>query len=142
MKKSSEIMRLAGLVAAAFLIPSLPAAEPAAAPTGLARRLYWRHAIVQRLGLTEAQQTAVRAQREQLRAELTALRGDSSLGAEERRVRAAGIIRTHRAQVRALLTPEQVAKIRHFREKRAGLPRHGNRGSGSPGGQRAGRELS
>lgn len=124
MKKSSEILLFAGLVAAAFLATSLQAADAAAAPGFRARRAFLRQAVVERLGLTADQQAAIRAESTQLRSELAALRADSSLSVEERRTRAAAIVRAHRTQVRAVLTPEQAAKVQQFRQDHPGRGRH------------------
>lgn len=93
--------------------------------------------LVKALGLSDDQKAKWKAIGEQERAELDALRADTSVAKEDRRAKAMAIHDKYRAQRDAILTPEQKAKADKFRarmEKRRG--EHGPGGPGGPGGDK------
>lgn len=125
MKRSSEIILVAALLAASFLVTSLRAGE-----SGPADRLA---ALAAELGLTPEQKSALQAIREQERSALRSLREDTSLSREQKRERARAIHREHSAQRRDVLTADQRAQLKEKRAERGPGGRKHGRKSG-PGG--------
>ena len=81
--------------------------------------------FTEKLGLTQDQQAKIKPILEDERKSLDALHDDSSLAKEAKRAKFVEIRKTHREQIRALLTPEQQKKLDELREERG-------RGPGGP----------
>jgi len=144
MKKTARVLWVfAGL----FLIasPFIRAEEPATAPTPppgekgdrRERRQEMRDMrenadkLYKELNLSADQQIQIDAIRKQTRESLKALRNDASLNEDQRREKGRDIFKSAADQERAVLTPEQQAKLRELREKHG---RHGPGGDRPPGG--------
>ncbi len=122
MKKSSEVLLIAVILAAAIIIPSLKAGEAASGKPGR------RAAIATELGLTDGQKSGLQALRLQEREALQALKADTALSAEEKRAKLQEIRQGFRSQAQSVFTPEQRARIEEHRANRASArpdgPRH------------------
>ena len=138
MKKSNEVLLLAALIAAALVVPSLSAEEPAAGKPD--RRERWQERreevrdnlqkMAEELGLTAEQKTQIKAIHEGNRGKLQAIRDDASLSQDQKREQAKALRQSTQAKVDALLTPEQRVKAKELRAK------HG-RGGDKPHGEKA-----
>lgn len=129
MKRSSEILLVAALVAASFIIPSLQAGDSDPADR--------RAAFAAELGLSADQQASLDAIRTQERSALEALKADTSLSAEQKREQLRTLREQFSGQRRQILTADQQAKLQ---EKRAaggkhpgGKPAGGRKGGRKPG---------
>ena len=86
-------------------------ADPAASP-GWAARTHARAAVLaHQLDLTEAQQAQLKAVRQQTAATIKGIRANSSLTPDQQRAQIAAQRQSARDQFKALLTPDQQAKL-------------------------------
>lgn len=122
MKRSSEVILVAALLAASFVIPSLQADASADDRRG---------ALAAELGLTPEQQASLDSIRSQEKAALEALKADTALAPEEKREKMRTLRESFSGQRRQVLTAEQQAKLK---EKR------GERAAGKPQGRKVKRE--
>jgi protein CpxP len=116
------ILTFAALLAA---LPTLGAAEDSAAPTRREKMRENADRLADELGLSDDQRAKLRPLFEQERAELEALRADSTLAKPDRRAKAGEIHRKYRELRHAILTPEQRVKADKLRDdfgKRRGEP--------------------
>jgi Spy/CpxP family protein refolding chaperone len=103
--------------------PPTPAAEPApAGPPG-----GFRARIAERLGLSADQQKAIDDLHAKQRAELQALTANQDLTPEVRREKARAIFDNYRAQMRAVLTPEQQQLVGDWRGRMGDRAREAGR---------------
>ena len=117
MKRSSEVLLVAVLLAASFVLPSIQAddANPASD----------RHAaLAARLGLSRDQQASLERLRAEARRDLAALRANSALEATARHTAARSIRQDYAGQCRALLTADQQARLDALRRARRAAPSH------------------
>src|SRR6478736_2448129 len=107
------ILTFAALLAA---LPTLSrAAEPA--PEGRREKVQaGADRMAEELGLTADQRAKLKPLFEQERAELEALRADTTIAKEDRRAKAGVIHKKYRELREAILTPEQRAKAAKMRE--------------------------
>lgn len=119
MKRSSEIILVAALLAASFVIPSLQADASAADR---------RTALVEALGLTAEQQVSLDSIRSQEKAALEALKADTSLSPEQKREKMHTLRASFAGQRRQVLTADQQAKLKEKRLERAGGKHEGRKG--------------
>lgn len=75
-----------------------------------------RSRMAEKLGLSTDQQKAIDDLRTKQHAELQALKADQTLAPEARRDKTQAIIESFRAQMRAVLTPEQQQKVSDWRQ--------------------------
>jgi Spy/CpxP family protein refolding chaperone len=120
--------------------PPAPAAEPAPAgpPEGFRAR------IAEKLGLSADQQKAIDDLHAKQRAELQAITDNKDLTPEVRREKARAIFDSYRAQMRAVLTPEQQQQVGDWRGRMGERAREAGRsgpalapGRGNPRGPAA-----
>ena len=81
--------------------------------------------LTEKLSLTQDQQTKIKPIIEDEKKSLDALRDDTTVAKDAKRAKFTEIRKTHREQIRALLTPEQLKKYDGLKEER---------GPGGPGG--------
>lgn len=124
MKQLTRISLLAfGLTAVAFPAFSAEGDAPTDRPRRpLLRALVARHAARQaqalrRLDLTADQISQLKAKRANTANALRAIRADSSLTREQKMAKAREVGQAARSEIRALLTPEQQAKLDQMRER-------------------------
>ncbi len=127
-------MLVAGFTVTATAADSSP---PPAAPAGPHGDM--RARIADKLGLSADQQKKLEELRGKQRAELEALKDNKDLAPAARREQARAVFEKYRPQMKAVLTPEQQAKVGVFREKmgeRRAQRAHGAAGRvhGGPGG--------
>jgi Spy/CpxP family protein refolding chaperone len=116
------ILTFAALLAA---LPTLGVAEETAPSARREKMREGAGRLADELNLTDDQRAKMKPLFEQERAELEALKADTSLAKEERRAKARAVHRKYRDLRDALLTPEQRAKAEKLREnfgKRRGEP--------------------
>ena len=82
--------------------------------------------FTEKLGLTQDQQAKIKPILEDEKKSLDALHDDTTVAKDAKRAKFVEIRKTHREQIRALLTPEQQKKLDTLKEE------HG-RGPGGPG---------
>jgi protein CpxP len=123
MKHSSEILLVAALVAASFVIPSLQAGDSDPADR--------RAAFAAELGLSADQQASLDAIRTQERTALEALKADSNLSPDEKRAQLRSLREQFSGKRRQVLTADQQAKLKEKRGERGGDRKH-------PGGRKGG----
>lgn len=107
--------------AIADITTAVPPTPTPACPSGAIRAR-----MVEKLGLSADQQKSIDDLRARQQAELKALQENKDLASDVRRSRAAAIVENHRAQMRAVLTPEQQQKMdawRGHRREHAGARR-------------------
>src|SRR5438445_10562634 len=73
-------------------------------------------AVVEKLDLTAEQKEKVKPILEDARKAMEALRADTSIEGDARRTKGREIYQAHVAQIRALLTPEQQAKLDEMKD--------------------------
>lgn len=116
---------LAGILSAA--LPATRGADLASSPTtpppaqapgrhGGLERLMFRRRVARQLGLTTDQIAQLKGVRANAAASVKAIRADTSLTPDQRRERVRQTIDSAREQMRALLTPDQQAKLQEIRE--------------------------
>lgn len=131
MKKSSELLVLVALLAAAFVVPNLSAQDNSIAdrPARGARGGAHDGKAADALGLTTEQQTQLKAIGDEQRAAAEKIRNDATLTQEQKRAQLQTLRQGFEDQRKAVLTPEQQAKAAEFRKNA------GERRGGGPGGQ-------
>lgn len=103
----------------AALLASLPAISRAEEPAPSGRREKMSDSadrLADELGLSDEQRAKLKPLFVQERAEIDALRADTSLAKEDRRAKAGAIHKKYRELRDAILTPEQKAKADKLRE--------------------------
>jgi Spy/CpxP family protein refolding chaperone len=83
--------------------------------------------LTEKLALTQDQQTKVKAILEDERKAGAAVRGDAALDKDAKRAKMMEIRKSHREQIRAVLTPEQQKKLDELKEEHGHGP-----GPGAP----------
>ncbi len=73
--------------------------------------------LARRLELTPDQMAGIRDIRAKTLAAVKPIRADASLSPEARQAKVRELVQGSRAQIRALLTPEQKAKVQHMRRR-------------------------
>jgi Spy/CpxP family protein refolding chaperone len=104
----------------AALLAAVPTLVRADAPPSEARRERMQEGakrMADELGLTEDQRTKWKSYAEQERAELEALKADTSVAKEARKAKAGDIHKKYRDLRQAVLTPEQRIKADQMRDK-------------------------
>jgi Spy/CpxP family protein refolding chaperone len=126
-------MLVAGISVAATAADSPP---PPTAPAPAGPHDDFRAHVADKLGLSADQQKKLDELRGKQRAELEALKADQSLAPDARRAKAMAVFENYRAQMKAVLTPEQQGKMASFREKMGQKMAQRGRGQfrGGPGG--------
>lgn len=117
MKTSRHLLILA-LGATFTAMPALRAADGTPPPAG-ERREHMKEAgdrMGDELGLTADQKAKFKAITQQEKAELDALKADTSVSKEDRRAKAQAIRKKYQEQRQALMTPEQRAKADKMRD--------------------------
>ncbi|HYC72953.1 MAG TPA: hypothetical protein VEB66_17205 [Opitutaceae bacterium] len=112
MKRSSEVILVAALLAASFVIPNLRAGDSDPAER--------RAALAAELGLSAEQQASLDAIRAHERAALEQLKSDTTLSPEQKRGQLRAIRHDHAGQRRGVLTADQQAKLEEKRGKHGG----------------------
>src|SRR3954468_13491196 len=108
----------------AALLASLPALALAEEPTSPPPSEHRRERgpdlerLATELGLTDDQKAKMKGLMEQERAEMDALRADTSVAKEDKRAKGGEIRKKYRDLRDAILTPEQKAKMKEMMEKR------------------------
>lgn len=115
--KSTRFIHSALVASILLAVPALRAGELAGNPAQEQRRERLREHLEDKLDLTAEQKTRMQAINQAQRAELEALKADTSLSKEDRRTKAAAIHEKYKAQRDAVLTPEQRAKADKMRAK-------------------------
>lgn len=87
------------------------------ATTRLHRRLAFREQVVKTLGITPAQISQLRADRANTVAAVKSIRTDKSLTPDQRKAKIRAALQAGRAQLQAVLTPDQQAKFAHLRAR-------------------------
>ena len=98
--------------------PSTPATAPAARPAmrrGPLARMMIRHKVAEKIGLTADQIAQLKSARQSAAASLKAIRADATLTPDQKRQRVREVVANTRTQMRAVLTPEQQAKLQEIR---------------------------
>ena len=119
MKRLSRSYHPGMILTLAALLAALPALSRAEEPAPEGRREKMQAAgdrMAEELGLTEEQRAKLKPLFEQERAELDALRADTTVAKEDRRAKAGVIHKKYRELREAILTPEQRAKAEKMRE--------------------------
>lgn len=103
--------------------PTAPATSSAPAPAHpgrkalLMRRAMLRHHIAKKLGLTSDQIAQLKTARTNTHAAIKAIRTNTSLTPDQKKAQIRETLKTARAQMRAVLTPDQQAKLQELRAK-------------------------
>ncbi len=100
--------------------PATPAGTAAPAHLGrraMIRRAMIRHHIAKKLGLTADQKTQLKTARANTHAAVKAIRDNNSLTPDQKKAQIRETLKTARAQMRAVLTPDQQAKLQRIRAK-------------------------
>lgn len=102
--------------------PSTTTTAPAVRPHPgrkalLMRRAMMRHHIAKKLGLTSDQIAQLKAARTNTHAAIKAIRSNTSLTPDQKKAQIRDTLKTARAQMRAVLTPDQQTKLNHLRAK-------------------------
>jgi len=97
-------------------LPTLRAGEETPPPERREKLREGGERMADELGLTDEQRAKMKPLFAQERAEIDAVRADTSLAKEARRAKAGEIHRKYREQRDAILTPEQKAKADKMRE--------------------------
>lgn len=92
-----------------------PTAQALREPRQIQRRPAIRRQVVRRLGLSAEQRIALKAARASAAAAVRAIRTDLSLTLEQRRARIRATAQATRAELRAILTPDQLSKMNRLR---------------------------
>ena len=106
---------LTGLLVAAIDASPGPATPPPPEPGNFGEKL--RAHLTEKLHLTADQQAKFDELRQKQRAELGALRDNQDLAPADRRAKAGAVMENYRAQMHALLTPEQQKTADEMRAK-------------------------
>jgi Spy/CpxP family protein refolding chaperone len=120
MKRSTEILLLATVLAAAVVVPTVQAQpEGPKGPKGppAERRAEMADRMAEHLGLTPEQQAKVQAIHQAERTQGEAIRNDATLSREQKQEKRKALRESTVQQVDAVLTPEQAAKAREMRAK-------------------------
>jgi len=112
-RRPGMILTLAALLAAG---PTLGLADESAPSDRREKMQQGADRMADELGLTSEQRAKMKLLFQQERAELEALRADTSLAKEDRRAKAGEIHRKYKDLRDAILTPEQKAKADKMRE--------------------------
>jgi Spy/CpxP family protein refolding chaperone len=112
-------------IAAATTVPPPPATAAGPAPVGPPEG--FRARIAEKLGLSADQQKAIDDLHAKQRAELQALTDNKDLTPEVRREKARAIFDNYRAQMRAVLTPEQQQQVGAWRGRMGDRAREAGR---------------
>ena len=125
MKALLKISVLAASLAA-FVIPSLHAADAGSAPAPadkhpglgglLQRRAAIRRQVLHRLKLSDDQKAQLKAGQAKTRDAVKSIRADTSLTPEQKKAKVRETLQTARAEMRGVLTPEQQAKLDQIRQ--------------------------
>jgi Spy/CpxP family protein refolding chaperone len=81
------------------------------------RRAKLRHRAIARLDLTDAQKQQLKAQRMETRAQLQALRSDTTLSKEQKRAKVRELVAGERTHFRSVLTADQQAQLDQMRTR-------------------------
>jgi Spy/CpxP family protein refolding chaperone len=138
MKNSLKlIFSLASLVL--LTAPVLRADEPVAPPADQSDRLERRREgrekleqMIKELNLTPDQQSRVEAIHRQAADERRTIRADTTLGEDQKRSKLKELRKHTMGQVRALLTPDQRAKLKELRGKHGQHGQHGDQQPANP----------
>lgn len=118
------------LSSALMFVGSAFAADPAATPAPgphqgkaahggkMRRRLQMNRQIARRLELTPDQVSKLKASRAATASALKAIRADASLSTEQKKEKARATLQAARAEMRGVLTQEQLRKLQHLRARR------------------------
>ena len=120
MKTRSRSYHPGMILTFAALLAAVPTLVRAETPPPEARRERMQEGakrMADELGLTEDQRTKWKSYAEQERAELEALKADTSVAKEARKAKAGDIHKKYRDLRQALLTPEQRIKADQMRDK-------------------------
>ncbi|MDE3183577.1 MAG: hypothetical protein KGM16_09180 [Bacteroidota bacterium] len=74
--------------------------------------------MMQDLNLTEDQKTQLKSMREQMKQQHSAIQNDASLTADQKKEKMKSLRQSQMQKMNAILTPDQQAKMRAFREQR------------------------
>ena len=83
----------------------------------LMRRAMIRHHIAKKLGLTPDQIAQLKTTRANTHAAIKAIRANASLTPDQKKAQIRETVKTARTQMRAVLTPDQQAKLQQLRAK-------------------------
>jgi len=89
------------------------------------RRKAMHDKMVKELGLSDQQQSQLKALHEDGRKQMQAIRNDSSLTKEQKKQKFQELRAQQHEKMNAILTPEQQAKMKDFHEKHGGKRGHG-----------------
>ena len=120
------------IIAAGLVVAALPAAraadetQPTPPPPGGGPRGEWREhrqemmgkEMTEKLGLSQDQQDKVKAIREKNQADIKAVRDDASLTEDQKREKIRELRMNSMKDIRAVLTPDQQAKMDQMRKER------------------------
>jgi len=117
MKTSRHLLILA-LGATLAALPALRAADKPAGPGGERRERMQEMGdrLGDELGLTADQKAKIKELNQKEKAEVEALRADTSMSKEDRRTKMQAIHKSYQEQRQALMTPEQRAKADKMRD--------------------------
>lgn len=138
MKRFAMFMAAAVALGTVTIYGSTAQAEQAGAQTGAHPRVGQRRIgrLAQALGLTDAQKAQIKSILQAQRPKVQAVRQNSSLSPEEKKSQLKAIGKETRAQIAAILTPEQKQKLAELRKRHQG-GRHGDKNAANkpaPGG--------
>ncbi len=117
MKRSTEVLILAAVLAAAVAVPSLQAQPEGPKGPPAERRAEMADRMAEHLGLTPEQQAKVQAIHQAERTQAEAIRNDASLSREQKQEKRKALRESTVQQVDGVLTPAQAAKAREMRAK-------------------------